>query len=514
MTRLAEVAAALRPWFAARLNVDEVDITELKRHAEGWSWQTYTMMVGWRDASGANHRHGFAVRREPEDGLLAPYDTDQQYRLHQVVLANSEVPMPESHWMESDVGVLGMPFYVMDRVEGIVPVQWSGKDPTVIPDDETRREIGINFVEVLTDIHKIDLGEIRGVLDVPESSDQAARDQIDRWEAFYVDAQLVEIPLLRACIAWLRANVATSGTLSLVHGDYRIGNFMLGPDGRINAVFDWELAHVGDPVFDIAWAGLPLFRGRSPLFSQLLAPDEFFARYEERTDLRVMPQVFQFWTVFGHLRASAPHVRATKAFADGRASDLRLAAMGHQNSYILKQLAAQLGWELPPLADRPSHDGEEGSPLQVPLTRIFEGLSSALRDDVAPHVADPYAKAQVMAAIELLANLATRVEWSVRDQMDTITRVRAVLDEAPREAPAYVQEVLGMPLPALTDATAIGAARRAHLTALTQLQSWLDAEPGEQDLNRSLVEFLLEDLGAELGRLRSGMYRPKKGGST
>ncbi len=63
------------------------------------------------------------------------------------------------------------------------------------------------------------------------------------------------MPILRFLIGWLRRNVATSGRVGLVHGDYRIGNFMLGGDRRINAVFDWELAHVGDPAFDVAWSG-------------------------------------------------------------------------------------------------------------------------------------------------------------------------------------------------------------------------------------------------------------------
>jgi aminoglycoside phosphotransferase (APT) family kinase protein len=512
VTSLSDVAAALRPWFADRLDTDDVEITDLKRHAEGWSWQTYTMTVDWHDSAGEPRHHGFAVRREPEDGLLAPYDTEQQYRLHEAVIDSSDVPMALLHWLETDPAPLGMPFYVMDRVEGVVPVQWRGNDPEIFPDDDARRTIGLDFVDVLARVHNIDVAALGDVFDVPASSDEAAGLQIDEWEAFYVDAQLVEVPLLRACIGWLRQNLATSGDVTLVHGDFRIGNFMLGADRRINAMFDWELAHIGDPVFDIAWAGMPLFRGRSPLYSQLLAPEEFLGRYEELTGRAVDPDVLRFWTVFGHLRASAPHIRATRAFADGRAGDLRLAAMGHQNLYILKQLAGQLGWELPRPTGEPAAD-TEGSPLQVPLSRMFEGLAASLQDDVAPQLSDPYAKAQVMAAIELLANLSTRVEWSARDQMETITRVRSLLEDAPAGAPAMVHSVLGSPLPSIGDAQAVGAARRAHLDALAVLSGWLDSQPAEATLRRTVADFLLDDLAAELGRLRSGMYRTKKRGA-
>jgi hypothetical protein len=78
--------------------------------------------------------------------------------------------------------------------------------------------------------------------------------------------------------------------------------------------------------------------------SHLLPRQEFLDRYEEQTGLRIGDEVFRFWTLFGHLRASAPHLRAVNAFEQGRTSDLRLAAMGHQNFYILKQLVDQLGW--------------------------------------------------------------------------------------------------------------------------------------------------------------------------
>jgi aminoglycoside phosphotransferase (APT) family kinase protein len=511
VTPSGDIAAALRPWFAERLGVADVAVADVGRHTEGWSWQTYTMSVRWHDDAGEEHERGFAVRREPEDGLLAPYDAAQQHRVHAAVIESSDVPMPGLHWLETDPAVLGMPFYVMDRVDGVVPVQWRGKDPEIFPDDETRAAIGRNFVDVLSAIHAIGPDRVAGVLDVPPSSDEAALRQIDFWEDFYTAAQLVEVPLLRACIGWLRSNLATSGRLSLVHGDYRIGNFMLGDDRRINAVFDWELAHVGDPVFDVAWSGMPLFRGRSPLFSQLLAPEEFLARYEKRTGLAVEPEVFRFWTVFGHLRASAPHIRAARAFADGRTGDLRLAAMGHQNLYILKQLAREMGWDIPAGDGLKADKGDDGGPLQVPLSRLFEGLAAVLRDDVAPGVADSYARSQISAAIELLANLATRVEWSAGAQLEAVAGARSVLEAAPEEAPARVHEVADAAFPDPADARAVAAARSSHFEALADLQRWLDGTAGHEALRAALSAFLLEDLAAELARLRSGMYRTSGG---
>ena len=339
MSSLADVEAALRPWFAGRLGAGDVTIRELKRHAEGWSWQTYTM-----EAEAGGERRGYAVRVEPRDGLLAPYDIDGQYALHRVVCEQSDVPMADLYWLEKDASVLGMPFYVMERLTGVVPVQWRGKDPEIFPTEERRREIGLQFVDVQTRIHAIDWAAHGLTLpghDVGDAAASALR-WIDHWADYYAGSVLVELPLIRYAVAWLRANAACSGHIVLCHGDYRIGNFMLTADGVINGIFDWELAHVSDPVEDIAYAGLPLFRGRSPLLSQLLHPDEYFERYEAATGVHVDPDVFRFWTVLGLVKATASHLRGTRAFEDGRIGDLRLAAMGHQAQYVLKHIAGVL----------------------------------------------------------------------------------------------------------------------------------------------------------------------------
>lgn len=352
MSSLAAVAGALTPWFGERLGVAGVEIVDLRRHAEGWSWQTYTMDVEWPSPETREPlRRGYAVRVEPHDGLLAPYDIDGQYRLHRAVLDHSDVPMADLYWLEHDASVLGMPFYVMERLRGVVPVQWRGNDPAVFPSDEARRDIGLQFVDIQARIHGVDW---RGAeLDLPGAAHDepgaSAHYWIDRWARYYADSALVELPLMRYAIAWLRANAAWSGSLTLCHGDYRIGNFMLR-DGVVKGIFDWELAHVSDPVEDIAYSGLPLFRGRNPLLSQLLARDEYFARYEERTGLRVDPGVFHFWTVLGLVKAAASHLRGSRAFEDGRIGDLRLAAMGHQVQYVLRHIAAELSVETRPSA--------------------------------------------------------------------------------------------------------------------------------------------------------------------
>jgi aminoglycoside phosphotransferase (APT) family kinase protein len=339
----AALAEGLRAWLGERVGDPRLAVTGLRRHTEGFSWETYTLEASWRDpATGARRREGLAVRAEPADGLLAPYDIEGQYRLHEALL-RSAVPMPGLRWLELDPGALGRPFYVMDRVEGNVPVQWRPDDPAIFPDADAVHRFGRAFVDVHAEIHAVDWRGLGiGFLAGDEDPAASAAAQLERWIASYEDSATVEIPVFREAIEWLRHELRPTAPLVLCHGDYRIGNVM-ERDGAIVAVFDWELAHVGDPIEDIAYAGLPLWRGRDRRISHLLEPEEYFERYEARTGTRVEPDAFHAWTVFGLLKAGACHLRGARAFEQGRSSDLRLAALGHQVGHVARQLGALLG---------------------------------------------------------------------------------------------------------------------------------------------------------------------------
>jgi aminoglycoside phosphotransferase (APT) family kinase protein len=320
-----------------------VRISQVVQHTEGFSWETYTLQAAWHDAAtGAARGEGFAVRVEPADGVLAPYDIEGQYRLH-AAIASSGVPVPKVHWLETSPGTLGRPFYVMEQVVGRVPVQWRQDDPASFPTPEARRRFGQRFVDVQAQIHQLDWGGLGlGFLASGDDPTSSARAQLAHWIDYYEQSRLVEIPVLREAIEWLRHNLRPSDRLVLCHGDYRIGNVM-ERDGELVAVFDWELAHVGDPVEDIAYAGLPLWRGRDPRISHFLLPEEYFERYQARTGLAIDPDAYRAWTVFGLVKAGAVHLRGARAFEDGRTSDVRLAALGHQVHHVVRHLVPLLG---------------------------------------------------------------------------------------------------------------------------------------------------------------------------
>ena len=334
----AQVRDRLASWFGERLGVDAVEIDELVHHTDGFSWQTYTLTAQWQ-RDGARITRGFAVRREPEDGVLAPYDVGAQYALHRQLIGHHGLPVPALYWLEPDPSVLGMPFYVMERIEGTVPSPMA-RAPFA---GESVTAIGAQFVEILATIHSIDWRAVDVPQITPATTDPiaAACAEITKWEHFYTTGMIREVPAIRAALAWARHHVATSNRLVLCHGDYRTGNFLLR-NGMIVGILDWELAHVSDPVDDLAWAALPAFRGRSGLVGHLLPEREFLDRYRDFTGLEVSDDALRFWTVINHVRAAAIFLRGARAFEDGRSSDLRLAALGHRSTQLLVDLLNDL----------------------------------------------------------------------------------------------------------------------------------------------------------------------------
>jgi hypothetical protein len=134
--------------------------------------------------------------------------------------------------------------------------------------------------------------------------------------------------------------------------------------------------------------------------------------------------------------------------------------------------------------------------MQNSLERIFEGTAASLREHVLPLLDDPYARAQVAAATELLGNLATRVEWRADQLAEEVSRIREVLAAAPTPAAVLDEEV------PVTSGELLGS-RARHLDALVALQGGPEAAAVDGELRA----FSAWQLDRELALLRTGMYK-------
>ncbi len=136
---------------------------------------------------------------------------------------------------------------------------------------------------------------------------------------------------------WLKAHCPVAPRVAIVHGDYRTGNF-LEKGGRITAILDWELVHLGDPHEDLGWASLPMYMGGSRLISRLAEPEWFYRRYGEQAGIAVSMDSVRYYQAFSLLKLAATHMAAARCFEEGRFNDMRMPAMGSQIATCLKQM--------------------------------------------------------------------------------------------------------------------------------------------------------------------------------
>jgi aminoglycoside phosphotransferase (APT) family kinase protein len=190
---------------------------------------------------------GAWVLRRPPMGHVLPTAHDMT-REHKIMsaLAPTDVPVPPIVGLCTDEQVNGAPFYVMDYVDGVVARDRVAAEGM---STEQRRQAGRDVTDVLARIHAVDPDAV-GLGDLGRKEGYIER-QLKRWHSQWQQSQTRPLPAVDEVHDALVARVPPQGPAAIVHGDYRLDNCLLGDDGRIAAVLDWELCTLGDPLADV-----------------------------------------------------------------------------------------------------------------------------------------------------------------------------------------------------------------------------------------------------------------------
>ena len=331
----------LAAYFARRLAPRaDVRVIALTRMSEGFSQETFRVELAWRGAGG-EEQGAYVLRRQPAAGLLEPYDTEPEFRVL-AALGATPVHVPRVLWYEHDPTVLERPFYVMELVPGTVPLPVMVEGRPVFTDAE-RTRLGEDFVANLAALHGVEWRSAGlEFLGAPDPGTGAAARELARWEGYIARADGPPRPILSDAILWLRRALPVADAITVVHGDYRTGNFLV-QGGRIAAILDWEMVHLGDPMEDLGWACMSLWRGESPYMCHLLERERLYARYEELSGRRVDPERVRFYEVLATVKMAAIMLTGLHAFREGRTRDLRMALFDHQWAYMAAAIAQARG---------------------------------------------------------------------------------------------------------------------------------------------------------------------------
>jgi aminoglycoside phosphotransferase (APT) family kinase protein len=233
--------AALDAWMAEHVE-GYAGPLEVSQFRGGQSNPTYRL---------ATPDRAYVLRRKPFGPLLpSAHAVDREFRVISA-LHSAGFPAPCPYVLCADEGVIGAMFYVMSMVEG--RVIWDASMPGASPGE--RRATFEAEIATLAQLHQLD-PEAIGLGDYGRPGNYFAR-QVERWTRQYRAAEIDLLPEMDRLIAWLPGTVPLQERTSIVHGDYRMDNMVFAPDApRVEAVLDWELSTLGDPLADFSYLAM------------------------------------------------------------------------------------------------------------------------------------------------------------------------------------------------------------------------------------------------------------------
>jgi aminoglycoside phosphotransferase (APT) family kinase protein len=289
----------------------------------------------------------YVLRRKPPGELLpSAHAVDREFRVIRA-LQDTDVPVPRTHVLCEDESVIGSMFYVMEFMEG--RIFW---DP-LLPEAGSNEERGAFYDamnKTMAALHSVDVDAV-GLSDYGKPGNYFER-QLARWTRQYRASETGTVPNMETLITWLSANMPEDdGTVSLVHGDYRLDNMMFhATEPRVIALLDWELSTLGHPLADIANQCMAWMLPRDSAMKGLGGVDraalgipsdeEYIARYCERTG-RAGIENWNFYLVFSLFRLAAIVQGIKKRALIGTASSQEADARGNLVE-PLSQLAVDL----------------------------------------------------------------------------------------------------------------------------------------------------------------------------
>jgi aminoglycoside phosphotransferase (APT) family kinase protein len=267
------------------------------------------LTYGVTDAAGRK----LVLRRPPISHVLATaHDMSREHRIISA-LASSDVPVPSALGLCTDDSVNERPFYVMDYVEG--HILRTAAEVEAALDDKAQRVAGEDLVDVLVRLHEVDVDAV-GLGELGRKDGYLHR-QLKRWYGQFQKSQEQEkesgvfrpAPIVDEVHALLVEAAPEQQGVAIVHGDYRLDNTVIGDDGKVQAVLDWELCTLGDPLADVGillayWTDRNESGGVPGMGAATTAPGfpqraELAERYAARSalDLSVLPYyvAFAYW---------------------------------------------------------------------------------------------------------------------------------------------------------------------------------------------------------------------------
>ncbi|HEY6212247.1 MAG TPA: phosphotransferase family protein [Vicinamibacterales bacterium] len=330
-------------WLRERLpacNIPGLDMSrepDIAQFPGGHSNLTYRLRFGDVDL----------VVRRPPVGPVAPTAHDIAREFRWLTAIHPVFPLaPRAYVLCEEIDVIGVPFYVMERRNGIVV---RTDEPPALQNPAARRRLSEALIDTLASLHAIDV-EKAGLGAMGKPAGFVER-QVKGWSDRWLRSQTTALPEMDALAAWLRDHLpAAPSPPAVVHGDFKLDNVMLDEHDvtRLIGVFDWEMCALGDPLVDLGivlayWSPTAPPSQRDALTTVIDRPgyftkDEIVERYALKS-ARDLSGI-RFYEVFAVFKIAVVIQQIYYRFAKGQTTDQRFATFDQRVAFLARHAAA------------------------------------------------------------------------------------------------------------------------------------------------------------------------------
>jgi aminoglycoside phosphotransferase (APT) family kinase protein len=333
-------AAALERYFSEHVPELAGKPVQVQQFPGGHSNLTYLLRVGEREV----------VMRRPPFGtkVKSAHDMGREHRILSALAQHyPRAPRPLTYC--EDESVIGAPFYVMQRMRGVILRK--ELPPELGLSEQSFRQLCENLVDALAELHALDYRTL-GLADLGKPDGYVQR-QVEGWTKRYYGSQTDAVPVVEQVAKWLADNLPGDSGAALIHNDFKFDNVVLDPDEptRIIGILDWEMSTLGDPLMDLGtflgyWVEasdeplMQFFRGGPTDKPGALTRRELVERYSERSG-RAVPNP-DFYYVFGLFKTAVVIQQIYYRYRNGLTKDERFAAFGAGVVVLCEQAARSI----------------------------------------------------------------------------------------------------------------------------------------------------------------------------
>jgi aminoglycoside phosphotransferase (APT) family kinase protein len=313
----------LPPWLAARAGAEGVQLRSVDRLSGGAIQENWAIEVEV-DRGPLAGLQRWVVRTDARSRLAVSRSRAEEFALLKAAHA-AGVTVPEPLWLCIDASILGAPFFVMARAEGVAAGRRLVADDTLVPD---RPALVERLGRELARIHSIT--PPRADLSFLAPPEDAPARLLTREFRIWLNRRGLPEPTLEWVLRWLERRAPAKGRVVLCHNDFRTGNYLVS-DGQPTGILDWEFAGWGDPLADIGWFCAPCWRfgRRQAEAGGLGSLDDFLRGYQGQSGTLVDRRALPYWMAMATMRWAIIALEQAERHLTGSEISLELALTAH-----------------------------------------------------------------------------------------------------------------------------------------------------------------------------------------